>query len=1220
MLTGDKQETAVNIGFATRMLSADFEQLLYTAEEIQPIEKIAVAVQSKAAEIRKMAEQQHEPSSPIGLILDEQAMDLLLTGKENRSNLLTVMEASRTVVCCRCRPDQKRQMVELVRTGVHKARTLAIGDGANDVDMILEANVGVGIIGAEGVQAANASDYSIGRFRFLQRLLLVHGRWNYVRMSNLILYMFWKNVLYAFTQTAYVPYTAWSGQKFFLEPAAQLFNLLFTGAPVLVMAVLDQDVSEENALRFPYLYSDGVLHKRLNILLLVAYWVDAAYQGILMTIFAWLAGGWASQGGSTPYIFELGTYVFTAVVLVASIRLAMMTFNHTFLFMVVLAASCLIWVPAVWIMDVADSDGCKGCMQWMFGGGTFWFLCGLLCLACLFHIWVGGAFRRWFFPDYRDIVQEFQTILFYQNEKPTLYQRCLTCGMWRQRQKRRVPPKELLARLDAQSSASITGWSLSRPKHDAGAVNRYLAPAAAPGTIPGITAAPASGVSARAPHAGIASSDTAGWSRDSRESRSGSGISLPPVRLREADDADRESGDMASMRESKAEPTSQMPPPAAAADVQLPMPPSLADIGPRLSGQRLRPVWWRPRPKWMRKASRGGVLVLPMKEDIEEDLIEWPAEQRILQSLRMMLAAGATEDEVEEKRRQLVKSRLLALVESERAQPSRAAAAAEEPLAPRPGPATTAEKREEAIVPTGGAQPLSPAPVPVRLAPQVTPAALPAVFGRAPPTAAERAAARRRRRVTATTGIVPPSELEAITIPSPVIPLSPAEAASRARKLQAVSRMHELSLGPEFALGAAAGPHRRTGSDFSIDAGHMNVYGSLLSSIGRTQLARSTAAAASRRARASTGGGGGATTQRGGSAPQLTTPSNAASAAAAAAESTGVTAPAGASTGLVAVMTEAPGGGPPSYRRRVGSMPGVVEGFGAGLIPALAQPGAIGSGASGAAGVISEVMASAGAAEAPSSGGSGGGQRTSSSGRQLLQRGSSTGKSSSSARFAIDAPADVVASPSLTQPLLPEGSGSAHEMELSDRDADSGEQLRRGRSGISQMESAHGQSTSEKQGRDVDPETTASTHPGSSSGRSRRDTPFSPPHHGQRMPAGLTSSSSRPAVASFALPVASATGTSSSGGSHGGHRQALTPILEALREQDSGGTLSTSQSPAARNTSATWTSQLSSESSTVSSNPTAAAVVTSTSTRASPGRSQRQSPGESGSDRPGSGL
>lgn len=93
-------------------------------------------------------------------------------------------------------PLQKAMVVELIKKNKF-AVTLAIGDGANDVSMIKTAHIGVGISGQEGLQAVLASDYSIGQFRFLERLLLVHGRWSYYRMSKFLRYFFYKN--FAFT-------------------------------------------------------------------------------------------------------------------------------------------------------------------------------------------------------------------------------------------------------------------------------------------------------------------------------------------------------------------------------------------------------------------------------------------------------------------------------------------------------------------------------------------------------------------------------------------------------------------------------------------------------------------------------------------------------------------------------------------------------------------------------------------------------------------------------------------------------------------------------------------------------------------------------------------------------------------------------------------------------------------------------------------------------------
>jgi phospholipid-translocating ATPase len=102
----------------------------------------------------------------------------------------------KAVICCRVTPGQKKGVVDLVKKN-KKAITLAIGDGANDVSMIKSAHIGVGISGQEGQQAVLSSDFSIGQFRYLERLLLVHGRWSYYRVSKFLRYFFYKN--FAFT-------------------------------------------------------------------------------------------------------------------------------------------------------------------------------------------------------------------------------------------------------------------------------------------------------------------------------------------------------------------------------------------------------------------------------------------------------------------------------------------------------------------------------------------------------------------------------------------------------------------------------------------------------------------------------------------------------------------------------------------------------------------------------------------------------------------------------------------------------------------------------------------------------------------------------------------------------------------------------------------------------------------------------------------------------------
>ena len=114
---------------------------------------------------------------------------------EYADNIMTIAENCKAVVACRVSPKQKQEIVQMVRKAKPKVITLAIGDGANDVNMITSANVGIGILGKEGAQAARASDYAISEFRFLKRLMFYFGRESYRKNSFLIFFNFYKNVM-----------------------------------------------------------------------------------------------------------------------------------------------------------------------------------------------------------------------------------------------------------------------------------------------------------------------------------------------------------------------------------------------------------------------------------------------------------------------------------------------------------------------------------------------------------------------------------------------------------------------------------------------------------------------------------------------------------------------------------------------------------------------------------------------------------------------------------------------------------------------------------------------------------------------------------------------------------------------------------------------------------------------------------------------------------------
>jgi phospholipid-translocating ATPase len=198
VLTGDKVETAINIGFSCNLLNNDMDLIILKSDdddlsmlEAELDKNVATFKMTGSNEELKAAQTNHEPPDPThALIIDGDTLKLALHTTLKQKFLLLCKQC-KSVLCCRVSPSQKAAVVEMVKTGLD-CLTLAIGDGANDVAMIQEAHVGIGIAGVEGRQAVMSSDYAIGQFRFLTRLVLVHGRWSYRRLAETIANFFYK--------------------------------------------------------------------------------------------------------------------------------------------------------------------------------------------------------------------------------------------------------------------------------------------------------------------------------------------------------------------------------------------------------------------------------------------------------------------------------------------------------------------------------------------------------------------------------------------------------------------------------------------------------------------------------------------------------------------------------------------------------------------------------------------------------------------------------------------------------------------------------------------------------------------------------------------------------------------------------------------------------------------------------------------------------------------
>ncbi|XP_014674713.1 PREDICTED: probable phospholipid-transporting ATPase IA [Priapulus caudatus] len=313
MLTGDKQETAVNIGYACKLLTHGMPVLMVNEETLDATrETVRRHMHDFGEHLKK--------SNEVGLVIDGQTLKYALSC-DVRQDFLDVALSCKAIICCRVSPMQKAEIVQMVKIS-YQAITLAIGDGANDVAMIQQAHVGVGISGMEGLQAACASDYSIAQFRFLAKLLFVHGAWSYSRLTKLILYSFHKNVCLYVIELWFAMLCGFSGETLFERWTIGLYNVIFTAFPPLVIGLFDRTCSAENLQRFPALYKPSQNGQLFNVKVFWQWIISAAIHSVLVF---WLTAGiiqhdvvWGTGRTADNYFF--GNMVYSYVVVIVCLK------------------------------------------------------------------------------------------------------------------------------------------------------------------------------------------------------------------------------------------------------------------------------------------------------------------------------------------------------------------------------------------------------------------------------------------------------------------------------------------------------------------------------------------------------------------------------------------------------------------------------------------------------------------------------------------------------------------------------------------------------------------------------------------------------------------------------------------------------------------------------------------------------------------------------------
>ncbi|XP_054939126.1 phospholipid-transporting ATPase IK isoform X15 [Physeter macrocephalus] len=364
VLTGDKQETAVNIGFACQLLSENMI-ILEEKEIVRILEVYWESNNSLQGGKRGRLKKQLPLKVKMALVINGEFLDQLLLSlrkepralvqnvsldeeepwqepREERADFLQARRLSlmwrvlgiqlrntglapqdkdskalesaevrrerafvelasrcQAVICCRVTPQQKALIVALVKK-YQNVVTLAIGDGANDVNMIKTADIGVGLAGQEGMQAVQNSDYVLAQFCFLRRLLLVHGRWSYMRICKFLRYFIYKTLASMTVQIWFAFYSGFTAQPLYEGWFLVLFNLLYTTLPVLYIGLFEQDVSAERSLELPELYVAGQKDELFN------YWVflQAIAHGTATSLVNFFMTLWISRDSAGPVSFS----------------------------------------------------------------------------------------------------------------------------------------------------------------------------------------------------------------------------------------------------------------------------------------------------------------------------------------------------------------------------------------------------------------------------------------------------------------------------------------------------------------------------------------------------------------------------------------------------------------------------------------------------------------------------------------------------------------------------------------------------------------------------------------------------------------------------------------------------------------------------------------------------------------------------------------------------
>ncbi|CAA6654596.1 unnamed protein product [Spirodela intermedia] len=445
VLTGDKQETAISIGLSCKLLTPSMQQIIVngTSEDecrrllTDAISKYGIKLvnfrnscprmknlqnsypdissNAKTSDILMHEIEQtrsandivefHEEGlmgsvdGPLALVIDGNSLVYILE-KDLEQELFDLATSCRVVICCRVAPLQKAGIVDLIKSRTNDM-TLAIGDGANDVSMIQMADVGVGISGQEGRQAVMAADFAMGQFRFLKRLLLVHGHWNYYRVGYLVLYNFYRNAVFVLMLFWFILSTAFSTTSALTDWSSVFYSVIYTSVPTIVVGILDKDLSHRTLLRYPKLYCSGHRHESYNLRLFWITMLDTFWQSLVLFYVPLF-----TYKNSSIDIWSLGSLWTIAVVVLVNVHLAMDIQQWVSITHIATWGSIIITYACMVILDSIPIFPNYWTIYHLAKSETYWLMIVLITIIALLPRFLCKVVRQLLWPSDIQIARE----------------------------------------------------------------------------------------------------------------------------------------------------------------------------------------------------------------------------------------------------------------------------------------------------------------------------------------------------------------------------------------------------------------------------------------------------------------------------------------------------------------------------------------------------------------------------------------------------------------------------------------------------------------------------------------------------------------------------------------------------------------------------------------------------------------------------------------------